>query len=316
MKDVIRNITNYGEKGVEQRFGKLYWTRGRQINITDDFFENVSFKHLYIGTRREYANISHISSDAFRGISHRVKSIIIRSEYLKDEHSLFDALRKLTIVESIGLEGIGIQTIPENAFQTPETCYPLTNCVQNKLKSIDFRVGTLKSLIFLTEIQSYAFYDLPNLISLNLDSHDIRLVDKNAFTFHYKSDEILTVNLSRQWDRNLSPDSFHDEVFEQTNRPIYLDLYGNRYLNYLPEQVFRPFLEAHSQNRIRLGMKMDCDCDMYWLFNQKHKYREQFIVWSYDDMPESNGNFTIQCSEGTIDFWDRTQTDFMKCNQI
>jgi hypothetical protein len=315
MKDVINNITNYGGKGVEQRFGKLFWTNGRQINITDHFFEKVSFKHLYIGTRREFANISHISSDAFRGISHRVKSISIRSEYLKDERNLFNALRQLPVVESITVEGLGIQRVPENAFRTPESCYPLTDCVQNKLKSISFRIGIHKSLIFLQEIESYAFYDLPNLISLNFDSHDINYIHENAFTFRYKSNEILTINLTLQWDKNLSPDSFDLKAFEQINRPIFLNLYGNRFLTYLPEQVFRPLLEANSQNRIRLGMKMDCDCNMYWLFKGKQNYEKQFIVWSYDDMPQNNGNFTIQCSEGIVNFWDRNDHDFKECEQ-
>jgi hypothetical protein len=315
LKPVIDRINSNSVDGSEQRFYKLILINGNHYRLTDSYFGNVSFENIYLGTDANFVKIKFISCNAFKGIAHRIRNFIVRSDYLKNDIELFGAITSMTNLETLGLES-RFSILPRNAFKTPKSCYPLIDCVQRKLRSIRFRIGVNSSLIFLEEIESNVFYDLPNLQLINLHSQDIYYVYKNAFAFRDNSDKVLQIAFISGWNKNFKGEGFEIGAFENIKRPVILNFTDNHMMKHLDEAVFRPFLDADERNQILIDTPLVCDCKMYWLFKDRNKYQNRFIRFIYlDNAPKILFSYTLMCVARTKDFWSRTEDDFKACHQ-
>jgi len=90
----------------------------------------------------------------------------------------------------------------------------------------------------------------------------------------------------------LDSKSFPVGVFGSLNRPIVVNLNGNKDLNILDKNIFKSFLDLNGSNQIYVNI-LDCnDCKSYWLLdNGSYKGRLDHIVCSNANPVTSSKNF-------------------------
>lgn len=310
-KASLRNlIQNLSSNQTVVNFGQLLWSQGETIELGDFFFGNLTFEDVNLGTSEAFSYISKVHDQAFAGpISDKIKRLQIRSYELKNDDSLYRSLRVLKNLEHLTIEGRYLQYIPSYAFSSKDGQVVFPN-----LNTISFNAGLYETLIFVTKIYDHAFYNLPSLTEINLNQQDVDYVGDFAFGLREKSNTTLVINLSRQWNTNLTSESFSLNAFE-TNRPVELDLRGDFNIEYLPERIFRPFLEADDRNKIHLNSPVECECEMYWIYRNKDDYVGQFESWSFDDDTHKGRIFQIFCKNLDDDLWNANDEDFASCIQ-
>jgi len=136
-----------------------------------------------------------------------------------------------------------------------------------------------------------------------------------AFASSIGQEAKLKIDLSRQWNRQFTPESFSLHSFAELNRPVELDLWGNPFISYLPETIFRPFFDANPGNTLRLGMKMNCSCEMLWLYEHRDKYEKHFIEWLYFDLVDDTKIRLVNCAEED-ELWELQPEHFAHCKEI
>ena len=307
---IIQTLNNYSN-GEIYPFESLQWENGVPVKLEENFFGNVTFRKLQIGTPLHYSFVVHLNPKAFLGpIRDEIIWLGIRSYELTNDNDLYKAIAILPNLEYLAVEGRYLTTVPSNAFNKDCT---KDMCKLSKLKKINFTEGIYESFIFVTKLEREAFYNLPSVEEINLKPQDVMFIGDNAFSSPVAINKKLRIDLSLQWNRKFTPQSFSRFSLSDFNRQVELDLYGNPYISYLPEEVFRPFLEENPNNSIRLGMKMNCSCDMYWLYSNKQKYEKHFVPWTdIENEDDDNNIHTIQCQEDK-DLWQMNEADFEKC---
>ena len=240
--------------------------------IDDSIFSDVTFR-LFEGF-----SISKFSVDAFRNTADRIFGFscyncpLVHQPPKYDIYKMINQLINLSVLKM----SLNVTEIPENAF------VPITN--RSELVLIE-----LKSFQNLT-IKSNAFQNLTKIDTFTIYDTTIKSIKKNAFKFPaYKivfgdckltgdSFEVGSFDgLKPKTDINGNSTSIHI-LFERTN------------INYLPEKVFKPFLESNKNNTIGLTCcnniitesLIDCsDCRNNWLIKDTN-FQNQ-IVGGYCD---------------------------------
>lgn len=142
--------------------------------------------------------------------------------------------------------------------------------IDRELTEIQISNGVLHS------IGTDAFYDLRNLANLGLTKNGLSTIHPHAFRMNSSSNMTLFIDLT---DNQLTVDSFKPNSFLGSQRPVKINfgLSGcSATLQYLPENVFRPFLDEHPMNIIDVGRHcyhINCDCKMSWTLSQKYTFR-------------------------------------------
>lgn len=177
-----------------------------------------------------------------------------------------------------------------------------------------------------------AFAWLNNLRDLGLNDNLIGQgpISQRAFTWYNESSDTLRLDLGE----NPLDVKFFDELviegkvgsqqlFTGFHRPVELVLDGVR-MRYLPEAVFKPFLEANSKNKISIASTssryLNCyECRNFWIFEKanrssdetkdqepKFKYESRINVKkSYDDHGV--------CEDTIEPFWQLDLAKFQYC---
>jgi len=291
--------------------GRFVLATDAVVEITDNFFHNITFTHVFLGTAEKISQVPRIHPKAFEGpIGGVLEELTIRSDKLGHNKDVFKSLRPLKNMRKVWIEGREMTHIPRLAFcpdiRKKESYFP-------KLEEIRFRVTPMSGLIYARSIGPRAFWNLPSLRLISAESHDIQKVGVRAFGLPVPVETPLEIDLSFQWNQNFTETSFLPATFADLNRPVFLNLYGNPKISFLLEDSFRKFLDQNPNNKIKLGQKMNCGCPMLWLFRDKAKYEKQFVGWSFDD-PDVPERF-IHCEQND-ELWGMKLGDFNHCDRV
>lgn len=162
---------------------------------------------------------------------------------------------------------------------------------------------TNTTLVNLPQLQSITFNSVLNTIStnafVNLTSlkvlkitNNLEKIETDAFVIRSEDeDQVQEVSLDLSTNR-LDESSFATAFIRLIpSLSVSLNLTGNR-LRALPENVFRPFFEVNSVNRLQLlNNPFECGrCESYWIFGSLAKDRLSIScgkssdksVWDYD----------------------------------
>lgn len=238
--------------------------------VDDNVFSDVTFRWF------EGFSIVKFSVNAFRNTADRLLGFSCYNCPLVHRPPKYDIYKMINkmIHLSVLKMSLNVSEIPENAF------VPTTN--HSELALVE-----LKSFQNLT-IKSNAFQNLTKINTFTIYDTTIKSIEKDAFKFPaYKiifGDCKLTGDsfkigsfdgLKPKTDINGNSTSMHI-LFERTN------------INYLPEGVFKPFLESNKNNTIGLTCcnnllaesLIDCsDCRNHWLIKDTNLQNQ--IVGGY-----------------------------------
>lgn len=139
----------------------------------------------------------------------------------------------------------------------------------------DLRIVRINGVV--TNLASGAFSNLPSISQIKI-TNQLEEIAEGAFTF---SQTNQTMNVSIDLSSNkLDETSFAQNFIDiRPNINIDLDLTSNL-LRYLPENVFKPFLEANSVNQLTVvNNRIDCGrCESYWLVVDREAFEDQVEV--------------------------------------
>lgn len=200
-------------------------------------------------------------------------------------NEFFDSLSSLVNVRDMSLELNNLKMIPSMAFRDPA------------MKNGKIRLERLRIISrSLTQVASYAFYELPSLRSIKLHSMaGLQRISAHAFDIAQSSSHPLIIDLR---ENQLTVGSFELDAFQLVRRPIHLRLSNNN-LTTIPREVFERFLVTDQQNKMQLAENpLECDCSMHWLLRDRPIYINQVLSALCDDFAE---------------MWRLDETAFRKC---
>lgn len=249
-------------------------------DIPSDVFSNISITTIWM---EDLDNLKSIHSKAFvSDTSDRVaRSIQIldidtanfTAASPSEVTDLFRALSSLTNIRILRLGQCGIPSIPSNAF-TPENHGKQLNNLRYLSLSFDRR----KHKTGIKSVGSYAFSGAPRLVELGIGKNFIEEFDSFAFAFNETLNRRLTIHIGGN--------PFNDTVglrpnaFSGSQRPVRItfnvhsfeasDGANNPSLDFMPENVFRPFIEENAENFFEVdyfNVDVWCDCNSKWMFD-------------------------------------------------
>lgn len=187
---------------------------------------------------------------------------------------LFQAFSSLTNIRFLRLSECGIPFIPAHAFVPDNKDKLLYNL---KYLSLSFDRRHHKSGIKF--VGSYAFSGAPNLVELGLGRNFIEEFESFAFAFNETSNNQLSIEIGG----NPFNDSYglKANAFSHVKRPVRIsfevdsfagsDTANDPSLDFMPENVFRPFIEENAENYFEVNyynVDIWCDCGSKWMFDE------------------------------------------------
>lgn len=177
-------------------------------------------------------------------------------------NQLFDALSSLVNVREMNLELNNLHMIPNYVFRN--ILGP-----SHKIRLERLRISSRS----LTQISSYAFYELPSLRFIKIHTTiGLQRVSAHAFDINQTSNHQLIIDLR---SNQMTLSSFELDSFHSVGRPVQLRLTHNN-LTTIPREIFERFLNTDQQNVIHLeDNPLECDCTVYWLLKERQLYINQ-----------------------------------------
>jgi len=213
----------------QKHFSELSIKNHGITELEDNVLNGLKFSKITI---REAYNLSRISAKAFNGTEDTLEEFVLdsKNQIGKNGHisELFDAFTSLPNLKIFHLNAYFIDSIAEGLFKNH----------QDKLTDIDLAFN-LEGRGTINKVGNKAFYNLNNLQSLNIGIQSIDFLPKSAFDFELASNQTIHIYLH---NNNLNETSFESGIFENTKRPVYLFLKGNK-ITFLDEKIFSPFLK-------------------------------------------------------------------------
>lgn len=257
-------------------------------DIPSNVFSNISITTIWM---EDVTNLRSIHSKAFvsETSDYGARSIQVLDistanftmANADEVDDLFDALSSLTNIRVLRFSKCGIPFIPPHAF-TPEHHSKQLNNLRYLSLSLDRKHH--KSGI--RSIGSYAFSAAPKLVELAVERNFIEEFDAFAFAFNQTSNKQLTIHIGGN--------PFNDTVglkanaFSGIRRPTRIifevssfdasDEANDPSLNYMPENVFRPFIEENAENYFEVNyynVDIWCDCGSKWMFDEVGNLRPE-----------------------------------------
>lgn len=310
LKEIFEKVTRSNH---EPKHFDVLTIRGVKslIGIPSDVFSNVSITTIWMD---DVDNLKSIHPKAFvsETSDHVAKSIQIFdlsnanfTTASSSEDGLFRAFSSLTNIRVIRLSQCGIPRIPSHAF-TPEHPQKLLNNLLYLSLSFDRR----RHSSGIKSIGSYAFSGAPKLVELGLEKNFIEEFDSFAFAFNETSNQPLTVHIGG----NPFNDSYglKPNAFSGAQRPIRILFNVNSFeasdkandptLDFIPENVFRPFIEENSENYFEVdyfNVDVWCDCNSKWMFDDigslKQNVRNGIRIKRVVDNVVGSFPLSVQC---------------------
>ncbi len=201
----------------------------------------------------------------------------IKSERL--QQSVFKALAPLTALQTLEFN-LGLKSMKI-----------ISGDAQPSLANLPaLRQVTLNGVV--SSIGSGAFVNLTGLKVIKVTSN-LEAIESDAFVFRDFKEEVAQEVQVDLFNNRLDERSFGVGFIRlQSSLTISLNLTANR-LRYLPEEVFRPFFEANSVNRLQLlNNPFECGrCESYWVVESRSLIGDRLSascgttkqsVWDYD----------------------------------
>ena len=147
LTEVIQSLNRHADGQILQ-FEALHLEnalgKGVKVELTENFFGNITFRKLMLGTPQQYSLVSRVDPNAFIGpIAGEITLFMIRSYELGNDEDLYAAITKLKNLEYLAIEGRYLLGVPKNAFTSLADCYSVDGCGLNKLKKINFTEGKM-----------------------------------------------------------------------------------------------------------------------------------------------------------------------------
>lgn len=224
-------------------------------SIDEKTFSKVGFKRIQIKDNEYLTTISHEAFNTELNLQNLTKEFIaINNPQLgKNQYDsvgkLFSFLKAFINIELIIMRNNGIESVPDDAFGDKWEKH------LKRLKRLDLGQNSI------TDIGSYAFYNLKKLKILNLERNLLTRISPDAFSFEEDEDELL-IDLSF----NPTLDYIDSEVFGvKVTRKIDFNL-AYCGLEEFNRNVFEPIIRMKgSINMTENDMKI-CDCSLRWLY--------------------------------------------------
>ncbi|KAH7643125.1 leucine rich repeat containing protein [Dermatophagoides farinae] len=295
-------------------FNELILSNSYWNELDDNLFQYVRFQRIIM---IDMKSLIRIHSNAFNGTNNDVQYLEIKGENKLGQkyiNQLFDALSSLQMAREMRLELNQLDMIPSYAFRDIQMNYPSSssssfdqqNMVENWNIMNRRRIRLERLHIIsksLTQISSYAFYELNTLRSIRIHSkHNdgLQRISAHAFDLAQPLSHPLTIDLRKN---QLKLSSFELDAFQQVNRPVHLDLSENN-LTSIPQTIFERFLNTDVKNTIRIGetnpLRCD-DCYLYWLLKDRQIYSSQI----HDAI----------CQSINANLWRLDESTFRPCSQ-
>lgn len=286
LKDVFEKVSRSGH---EPKHFDVLTLRGA-VSLTDipsNVFSNITITSIWMNV---VYNLKSIHPKAFvsETSDHVARSIQIlditsanfTSASSTEVDDLFRAFSSLTNIRVLRLEKAGIPRIPSHAF-APENPQKQLNNLRYLLLSYDRRRHTSG----ISSIGSYAFMGAPKLVELGIVKNFIEEFHSFAFAFNETSNRQLTIHIGG----NPFNDSFglKPNAFSGSQRPVRItfdidsfaasDAANDPSLDFIPENVFRPFIEENPENYFEVdyfNVDVWCDCKSKWMFDNSGNLKQ------------------------------------------
>ena len=121
-------------------------------------------------------------------------------------------------------------------------------------------------------MSEYAFYKCDKIEHVNLGYSQIDLVSEHAFDLNNKSDNKFNLYLYCNY---LTENSFSIDSLMHFKRPAQLNFKRNK-TKYWKFEIFKPFLDAHQQNKMSIYYVADDRNEWIKRMNDQ-KYERSFI---------------------------------------
>ncbi|KAJ6217328.1 hypothetical protein RDWZM_008485 [Blomia tropicalis] len=271
LNQVFRKLSDHlDSNGESKRYERLLLVNSQMSNINGSLFHDLQFNYLSIYE----TNLTMVNSDSFTNMADTLTYLLMKSNRLK---TIFSALKQLKNLETLVLN------LGDKSFQTIDS-KSLVDMPQLKKVTLN---GIMNS------INSDAFVNLPSLTFLKI-TNQLESIQNGAFNFTQNNSTNttdLTIDLS---NNKLNENSFEVGFLQlKPEITVKLDLTYNS-LSFLPEEVFRPFFEINSDNRLLMkNNKFKCgNCVSYWLIKNITDIQDrlevncyqnnQITIWDYD----------------------------------
>ncbi|KAF7487660.1 Leucine-rich repeat-containing protein 4 [Sarcoptes scabiei] len=296
---------------VRPLFKEIIISHNNLEELDDNLFDSIRFKRIVLFEMR---SLSRIKSNAFNGTSKDVHHFEIKGENklgIKFMNQLFDALSCLTNVRQMHLELDHLESIPSYAFRNvppqslssqsrPMDSSQSTSLI-NENRSKRFRLERLTIISkSLSQISSYAFYELNSLRYIRIHSNSLTRISAHAFDFAQPFSHSLVIDLHRN---QLKLSSFEIDAFQQVNRPVHLNLAHNN-LSSIPQFIFERFLNTDGKNLIKLAENpLECDCSIRWLLKDRSTYFDQI-----------SDAYCTNSEDRFLNIWSLNEREFFRCD--
>lgn len=311
LKNVFENISRSNHQ--PKHFDVLTISRTMSLtHIPNNVFSNISITTIWM---EDVYNLKSINSRAFVSatsdrISRSIQILDISNANFTTASStevddLFRAFSSLTNIRFLRLSECGIPHIPPRAFavENPENQL-------NNLRYLTFSFDRRRHRSGIKSVGSYAFSGAPKLVELGMQKNFIEQFESFAFAFNETSDNRLTIHIGG----NPFNDSYglKPNAFSGSQRPLRITFNVNSFeasdaandpsLDFIPENVFRPFIEENSENYFEVdyfNVDVWCDCKSKWMFddigNLKQNVQKGLRIKRIVDDIIGNDPLSIQC---------------------
>lgn len=248
--------------------------------LNEEVFGTIPFINIEI-YENQILNIANITEHIFFAAIYTLKSFYASNNdlYDSDGSDFISIFKNFVFLEYLSITENGIQRISRKTFN---------NLEQNNLKSIDLSSNMISS------VEEYAFYDLINLIYLNLSNNSLVTLNPFSLTLNHWSSAPLQLMLN---SNRLNANQLSEQLFSQTKRPLILFMQNNK-MHFFPEEIFRPIIE--NEKNYFIDVKDNpflCDCERHkWLFlltkhlriKIQNMFCSQQSIWKFEDIVYKN----------------------------
>lgn len=243
----------------EKHFQGFYFNNTGITEFESNLFNGLKFGIIFI---ENALSLRKISSNAFESSNNSTKTFFLRYspvEYIANDYNIYEALNSMINLEKISLIHTNITVLPDNAFHS-------TNGSTLNNLALIYIVGSLQT------IGNNAFQELNNLETIDFFNSSFNFIPENAFQFTRSSNKSLFIGLGN--NKNLNESSFDSKPFSSFKRRFIIELFDDKNIKYLKENIFGPVLINENELLVK-NITFWCDCRMFWIFKNREKFMKQ-----------------------------------------
>jgi hypothetical protein len=283
--DIRDKLQKISSQSTDKNFSLFYLSNLGVEEIQEDIFSDLLFKRVKLG-----GNFNNIDRNAFSKSASYIREFSVSStlNYPSNEQEFFAIVQTFSNLESLYITSTKLHSIPDHAFGGN----------LNKLQSLYI------SGKYFSTIDSYAFYNLPNLMIANFYYSIVSKIKRFALRSTQSSSVPLSIQL---YNECVNDDTFEINSLTFANRPIEIifvnsgTAYCEAKITYLNQDVFEPFLLSNENNTMIVRFNtFVCDCKMKWIIANGLNYLKQLGQ--------------IPCMDGR-EIWEYSLDEFNHCPQ-